>query len=119
VYGPNGEIVGQDDDSGGRGNAELAAVLPVEGQYTVVATRFGRQNGASSGRYEILLSGGTGDTAGVTAPITRPKPPDFAGLPELQYGQANSGPDWRGILRGVRVRGARGRPDHTISMEPL
>ncbi|MBN2472149.1 MAG: PPC domain-containing protein, partial [Anaerolineae bacterium] len=35
IYGPDGEIVGQDDDGGGSPNAEIAAVLPYDGVYTI------------------------------------------------------------------------------------
>ena len=94
LYGPGGEIIGQDDDSGGGANAELAVVLPVDGTYEIVATRFGRETGTSSGTYALSLIPGANVAGG--APVATPEavtpiPAGFVGLPEIHYGDSIRG----------------------------
>ncbi len=94
LYGPNGEIVGQDDDSAGGLDAELAAVLPVDGSYTLVATRFGGENGSSVGAYALSLTLGVSSGDAASAADTSPGyalPEDFVGLPQIRYGDAIGG----------------------------
>lgn len=88
LYGPEGEIVGQDDDSGGGRNAELATVLPVDGEYTILATRFGRENGSGAGGYVLSLNQGVASfapDAQFVPQVEDSLPADFAGLPQLHY----------------------------------
>lgn len=88
LYGPGGEIIGQDDDSGSRNNAQLNAVLPFDGVYTITASRFGRENGTTEGAYTLSLSSGSAvqePTQGATAPHAT-LPVEFEGLPRLRYG---------------------------------
>ncbi|MCL4253146.1 MAG: pre-peptidase C-terminal domain-containing protein, partial [Anaerolineae bacterium] len=64
LFSPNGaEIASNDDDSLGGFNAYLRDfAIPEMGVYTIWATRFNRDVGTSSGRYELLLQrvgGGT------------------------------------------------------------
>jgi len=54
VLDANQALVASDDDSAGRQNARLAYVLPADGRYYVVATRFDITEGTTSGDY--LLS---------------------------------------------------------------
>lgn len=92
LYGPNGEIVGQDDDGGGAPDAQLAAVLPVDGLYTIVATRFGRDNGPSSGDYALTIASSNEAAAGVFAlgePLVLPEA--FGELPQIAYGDVLGG----------------------------
>ncbi len=95
LYGPNGEIVGQDDDSGGSLDAELAVVIPAEGNYTILATRFGRQNGSSMGSY--LLSLTSPSHAGSPSILEQSVqgedalPPNFVGLTRIAYGDTVAG----------------------------
>ncbi|MFC1959198.1 hypothetical protein ACFLYO_00660, partial [Chloroflexota bacterium] len=90
LYGPAGEIIGQDDDSGNRNNAQLNAVLPLDGQYTIAASRFGRENGTTAGIYTLELS----SSALVQEQLLQSPEPsaalpaEFAGLPRLHYGDA-------------------------------
>lgn len=87
LYGPEGEIIGQDDDGAGAPDAELAVVLPADGQYTVVASRFGGANGASAGGYTLALEGtrvSDGTTEGRNAGEALPA--DFQNLPRVRYG---------------------------------
>ncbi len=92
LYGPNGEIVGQDDDGGGAPDAELAVVLPEDGQYSIVATRFGRDSGETTGEYEISIASpnGIGGTVAVRDPVIS-LPEAFDDLPRLQYGDSVGG----------------------------
>lgn len=93
LYGPGGEIIGQDDDSAPGSGAELAVVLPEAGQYTIVATRFGRENGTTEGGYLLSLRSSGAADPGSNEMITfeRAMPDDFAGLPRLLYGDAVEG----------------------------
>lgn len=94
LYGPNGEIVGQDDDSGEGVNAELAVVLPVEGTYTLIATRFGRENGASTGAYTLSLGQGATSEEAASPAVAEggaALPESFVGLPRLHYSDTVGG----------------------------
>jgi hypothetical protein len=92
LYGPGGEIIGQDDDSGADSNAELAAVLPADGEYVIVAARFGRGNGTSTGAYILGLEAGTATLPVFIPESTAPTlPTEFEGLPQIQYGDVVSG----------------------------
>ncbi len=91
LYGPDGEILGQDDDGAGAPDAEIAVVLPADGRYTIVASRFGGVSGASSGAYTLRLEG-TGIIEGVPATrgLAEAIPADFEGLPRVRYGDVIS-----------------------------
>ena len=94
LYGPGGEIIGQDDDSGGGANAELAVALPVDGTYEIVATRFGRETGTSSGTYASSPIPGANVAGGepvATPEAGTPIPAGFVGLPEIYYGDSIRG----------------------------
>ena len=48
-----------DDDSAGNANAMIASYsLPYTGYYYIVATRYGRETGSSTGNYQLSLSAG-------------------------------------------------------------
>lgn len=70
LFSPNGaEIASNDDDPLGGFNAYLRDyVIPEAGVYTIWATRFNRDVGTSSGRYELLLQRAGGGT--VQTPIS-------------------------------------------------
>ncbi len=54
---PDGSIAVSDDDSGGSLNSLIGPyALPEDGTYTIRATRFGRQEGGSSGPFTLLVS---------------------------------------------------------------
>ncbi len=92
LYGPGGEIVGQDDDGGGSPNAQIAAVLPYDGTYTVVATRFGGAAGSSSGSYALGLSSMSDRVDAPPAGTARLTIPEaFTGLPRMNYGDVVGG----------------------------
>lgn len=51
-----GDLVAYSDDARGR-DAEIAAqLLPADGTYTVIATRFGHEHGTTTGNYILTLS---------------------------------------------------------------
>ncbi len=66
VFDPNGQIVADNDDIVA-GNVTDSAInnpslrLPVDGTYTVMATRYGKNLGGTAGQYELLLSAQTAD----------------------------------------------------------
>lgn len=87
LYGPEGEIIGQDDDGAGAPDAELAVVLPADGRYTVVASRFGGASGASAGGYTLTLEGaGVNDVTTEGRNAGEALPADFQNLPRVRYG---------------------------------
>lgn len=65
---PSQNPLAYDDDSGGAVNALINGyVLPATGRYYIVATRFGRETGESTGDYTITLTSGSVTTG--PAPI--------------------------------------------------
>ncbi len=54
------EVLAEDDDGGGNGNAYLDLTLPSTGAYIIVATRYNFDTGASAGRYTLSLVGSSG-----------------------------------------------------------
>lgn len=52
---PDGQNVGQDDDSGGGSNARLSAALPADGIYTVLANTY---QAGETGSYSLRLAAG-------------------------------------------------------------
>lgn len=92
LYGPNGEIIGQDDDGAGAPDAQLAAVLPVDGLYTIAATRFGRGNGDSRGDYTLSIASNNESSTDAFAALDQVVLPDaFGQLPQIAYGDVLGG----------------------------
>ncbi len=61
----NNDILASDDDSGGSSGATiLDFVIPDDGIYTIVATRYQLQDGASSGEYELIMEMRSASNAG-------------------------------------------------------
>ncbi len=122
LYGPGGEIVGQDDDSAPGPGAELAAVLPETGQYTIVATRFGREGGTTEGGYLLSLHSNSADAdSGSSEGISfeRAMPEDFVGLPRLLYGDAVDGSINADNYFRAYVLEARAGDEVVITMENM
>jgi len=69
VLGPDGRVLGSDDDGGGGKDAEVALRAGVAGRYTVLATSYGDE--PVTGAYRISLQQDSGDFAepGVAATI--------------------------------------------------
>jgi hypothetical protein len=73
LQGPDGLELAFDDDSAGFLDAQiLRYVLPEQGIYTIIATRYGEQEGDSSGGYYLTLE--------------QAEPLDLTPLGELEYG---------------------------------
>ncbi len=80
LYGPSGQELARDDDSGGNFDAYLNAYsIPTNGVYTIAATRFG----ISQGSFSLTLTRVGG------APIGSPPPPPTGNV--LSYGQMANG----------------------------
>lgn len=66
VFDPNGQILADNDDIVA-GNVTDSAInnpalrLPVDGTYTVMATRYGKDVGGTAGQYELLMSAQTAE----------------------------------------------------------
>lgn len=66
----NGAVLVEDDDSGPSNNALIQSyIIPETGRYYVLAARFDREQGVTSGEYTLRLDGVTGE-APVVAPGT-------------------------------------------------
>lgn len=102
LYGPNGQLIAQDDDAGPGLNSFLTRQLPQTGMYRLVATRFG----ASVGDYAIRLESGRAATVG---DINRDCTVDIADYNILvsRYGSTDQGAD-------LDLDGLVGDPDYTI-----
>jgi|GEM_PF-1298001 len=68
---PDGQSLQTNDDSGGNLNSLIGPVrLPASGTYTVIATRFMRQQGSSSGPFELSVNTGTLNPLSLNETIT-------------------------------------------------
>lgn len=74
LYGPDGNIVAQNDDADGS-NARIQTTLQTDGEYTIVATSFDPE---ATFEYELSLSTGTGGG-------------DGADLRNISYGETRAG----------------------------
>lgn len=93
VYLLNGEghVLNEDNNSGGQnGDAQVTYPLPADGDYVVVATRVGQENGTTSGSYRLTL---TSDQVTEAQPTTSAPvlPPDYADLPQIGMGETVEG----------------------------
>ena len=68
LHAPDGSLVGEDDDSGGNYDAWLSVTAPVDGTYTITATRAGFADGTTFGSYQLSVdcqqSGGSQSGSG-------------------------------------------------------
>jgi len=60
------EVIAEDDDSAGNGNALIEMALPASGEYVIIATRYNLDEGTSQGNYTLTLS------AGSVTPVVNP-----------------------------------------------
>jgi hypothetical protein len=73
LQGPDGLELAYDDDGGGYLDAQISRfVLPEQGTYTIIATRYGGREGDSSGGYQLTLE--------LVEPL------DLTPVGELEYG---------------------------------
>lgn len=68
------EVVTEDDDSAGNGNAMIDTTLPSSGSFVIVATRYDLENGKSQGQYSLELAGGSGPTTTTVSNTTTTEP---------------------------------------------
>lgn len=124
----NGDVITQDDDSGGNLNSRIGPfTIPEDGTYTVVATRFQQQVGSSTGEYTLTLTAAEqtlinlGET--ITGTLSDEEPNDFYSFvseEEATYelevewlsGEGNLGLDVRGMM-GEYVGGIGADPFST------
>ncbi len=72
IDGASEQVLLEDDDSGGNGNAYIETTLPGSGEFVIVATRYGLDTGSSAGRYTLTLLGGNSPTNVSTTTTTGP-----------------------------------------------
>ena len=81
----NGQVLYEDDDSGGEnGNARMTYTLPADGSYLIQATRFGQEQGTTSGSYLLELFS---DSPPPAEPAEPDIPAEYAGLPKISIGE--------------------------------
>src|SRR5207253_815216 len=66
LYDPNGQLVAQDDDSGGFPNAKIVYTPTVNGKFMLKCGSFGM---ASGGQYELAINNGALIGGGPAAPV--------------------------------------------------
>jgi hypothetical protein len=93
IDGASEQVLIEDDDSGGNGNAYIEMTLPVTGEFVIVATRYGLDTGTSTGRYTLHLTGGTGTTNISSTTTTGPQElsPGVYYMGDLTLGEPVSG----------------------------
>ncbi|MBZ0295436.1 MAG: hypothetical protein K8L99_22945 [Anaerolineae bacterium] len=64
---PNGTLVTRSDDGVADGSVTLDYTIPADGQYVIVATRAGNENGTTTGSYQLRVRRANG-------PVTRVNP---------------------------------------------
>lgn len=85
----SGNVVAQDDNSAGNNNAQVSTRLSTSGEYFVIATRRGQDQGITAGDFILELAS---DAPPRSLPTSRPNPPtDYADFPEISYGQTVAG----------------------------
>ncbi len=79
-----GAVIAEDDDSGGRLNAQISTTLPSDGAYTIIATslRAYRSNGqfSATGNFTLTLAGEGGN-----APLPTSIAPTFVPTPTIAF----------------------------------
>ncbi len=79
------EIITDDDSGGGQNSLINRYVLPADGRYTIVATRYERDSGDTQGQFQLLLDV-SGSTRGDGAPNSTAQ-----GVPRIDYNSTVSG----------------------------
>lgn len=93
LLGPNGNEIASNDDAGDTADAGLSVVLPVDGQYTIVATRYGLAIGGTEGEFALSVSG-TAASVGTPAPEVTPGAVVTAVGPQLTEGSIEVKLEW-------------------------
>ncbi len=93
IDGASEQLLLEDDDSGGNGNAYIEMTLPGTGEFVIVATRYGLDTGTSAGRYTLTLRGGSSATNVSTTTTTGPQEvsPGVFYMGDLTLGEPVSG----------------------------
>lgn len=104
---PAGELLAEDDNSGGNLNAMITYTLPANGSYLIAATRAGIDEGATVGAYTLVVNAGP---PAVVEPDAGAGLAGFGGLP----GRAIEADGGTFYLRG---NGASGDPAKSPAIE--
>lgn len=77
-----GNTLAKDDDSGGQHNARIDFTFQEDGDYTIVATRYGQASGSSTGDYTLAVkASGEVATTAATLAATEAATPPFSPTP--------------------------------------
>lgn len=88
----NGNVITQDDDSGGNRNSKIVYTVQAAGEYQIIATRYDRASGTTRGDYELALAAQT-TTTQPAATDEFGAPPDLGAFAYemITYGDAVAG----------------------------
>jgi hypothetical protein len=113
------QLLYEDNDSGGEnGDARITYTLPASGDYLILATRMGREQGITSGSYLLELISNS-PAPSITPTVEPTLPSDYQNLPQMTYGQTVEGELSDARVMDVYVfRGTAGDPI-TIEMNSL
>ncbi len=92
VYGPDSELIQQDDDSGGNRNAEINLTLPRAGSYVAETGRYQQGGAASTGTFRLSLQIAGLTSSSPTDPLAQVPRFDLKPPPTLiTYQETNGG----------------------------
>ncbi|NDJ86396.1 MAG: hypothetical protein GYB66_10950, partial [Chloroflexi bacterium] len=81
----SGTTLAEDDNSGNNTDAQLTVELPTDGEYFIIATRRGQEQGVTAGDFVLTLTSDA-PPRGISN-STPDLPEDYEGLPQIRYGE--------------------------------
>jgi hypothetical protein len=84
----SGNLIAEDNDSGQDTNAQMSVELPADGDYFIIATRRGQEQGLTAGEFVLAI---TSNAEPLPVNDAATLPDDFVGLPTLDYGTSADG----------------------------
>lgn len=84
----SGNLVAEDNDGGQDTNAQITVELPADGDYFIIATRRGQEQGLTSGEFVLALTS-SAEPQALDENTTLPE--DFVGLPTIEYNTSATG----------------------------
>lgn len=111
-----GQLLFEDNDSAGNGDAQIVFTLPDTGVYLIIASRMGQTQGTTSGSYLLDLQS---DAPPPAVEETAVLPADYEGLPQITYGETIEDAITADSYRDVYVFQGEAGDSVTIEMDSL
>jgi hypothetical protein len=113
-----GQLLFEDNDSAGNGDAQIVYTLPETDAYLIIASRMGQTQGTTSGSYLLdLQSDSPAPTVEDTGEAVLPA--DYEGLPQIAYGETLEGELTADSFRDVYVFQGQAGDSVIIEMNSL